>query len=81
MTKSYIFVIRDIYEGVVVTTISSPAGETTEFPITVGVHQGSTLSPYPFALVMDELTINIQDDVPRCMLFADNIVLVDETRE
>ncbi|GMP67085.1 hypothetical protein CsSME_00027194 [Camellia sinensis var. sinensis] len=34
-----------------------------------------------FALVRDELTRNIQDDVPWCMLFADNIVLVNETKE
>lgn len=33
-----------------------------------------------FALVLDELTRPIQDEVPWCMLFANNIVLVDKTR-
>ena len=51
-----------------------------EFPITVGLHQGSALSPYLFALIMDELTREIQDNVPWCMLFADDIVLIDETK-
>ena len=77
VTKGYIDVIRDMYEGVV-TTIRSSVGETNEFPITVGLHQGSTLSPYLFALVMDELTRNIQDEVSWCMLFADDIVLEKE---
>ena len=45
------------------------------------LHQGSTLSLYLFALVMDELTKHIQTDVPWCMLFADDIVLVDETKK
>jgi hypothetical protein len=78
ITKGYIDVVRDMYEGAV-TAIRSPAGETSEFPITVGLHQGSALSPYLFALVMDELTSQIQEDIPWCMLFADDIVLVDDT--
>ena len=79
VTRGYIDVIRDMYEGVR-TYIRSPAGDTGEFPITVGLHQGSALSPYLFALVMDEITRNIQDEVPWCMLFADDIVLIDETK-
>ncbi|KAI8572619.1 hypothetical protein RHMOL_Rhmol01G0213400 [Rhododendron molle] len=67
-----------MYEGAV-TTIRSPIGETSEFPITAGLHQGSALSPYLFALVMDELTRNLQENIPWCMMFADDIILVDET--
>ncbi|KAJ7976905.1 Retrovirus-related Pol polyprotein LINE-1 [Quillaja saponaria] len=76
----YVEVIKDMYEGVL-TRVRTVDSMTGEFPITIGVHQGSSLSPYLFALVMDELTYNIQDRAPWCMLFADDIVLVDETRE
>ena len=38
------------------------------------------MSPYSFALVMDEVTKDIQGDIPWCMLFVDDVVLVDETR-
>jgi len=30
---------------------------------------------------MDELIRGIQDEIPWCMLFVDDVVLIDETRE
>ena len=78
--KGYIDVIRDMYEGVVI-IIRSTVGETSEFPITVGLHQGSTLSLYLFALVMDELMRNIRMMCHGVCFFAYDIVLVYETRE
>jgi len=39
------------------------------------------LTPFLFTIVMDELTRGIQDKIPWCMLFADDIVLIDETKE
>ena len=55
-------------------------GDSDDFPIKIGLHQGSALSPYLFALVMDEVTRDIQGDIPWCMLFADDVVLVDDSR-
>ena len=55
-------------------------GNTDYFPIKIGFHQGSALSLYLFALVMDEVTRNIQGDIPLCILFADDVVLVDESQ-
>jgi hypothetical protein len=38
------------------------------------------VSPYLFALVMDEVIRDIQGGITWCMLFADDVVLVDESR-
>ena len=62
------------------TIVKTTIGETSEFSINLGLHQGSALNPYLFALVMDELTMHIQDGIPWCLLFVDNIVLIDETK-
>lgn len=47
----------------------------------VDLYQGSVLSPYLFVFLMDELTRNIQDDVLWCMLFKNNVVSIDISRE
>ena len=72
----YVSIIRDMYEGVV-TNIRTYGGLTDEFPITIGLHQGSTLSHFLFAIVIDEITKSIHENIPWCMLFADDIVLID----
>ncbi|KAH1225912.1 Cleavage and polyadenylation specificity factor subunit 2 [Glycine max] len=63
------------------TSVRTQGGESDDFPITIGLHQGSTLSPYLFTLILDVLTEQIQEIAPRCMLFADDIVLLGESRE
>jgi hypothetical protein len=69
-----------MYDNVVISVQLSGDGDTNDFPINIGLHQGLTLSPYLFALVMDEVTRDIQGDIPWCMLFTDDVVLVDESR-
>ena len=76
----YIQVIKDMYKGGK-TRVRTPRGITDDFCIGIGLHQGSTLSPFLFTLIIDELTKGIQDEVPWCMLFTDDIILIDGTRE
>jgi hypothetical protein len=75
----YITLIKDMYDNVV-TSVRTSDGDTDDFPIKIGLHQGSALSPYLFTLVMDEVTGDIQGDIPWCMLFADDVVLIDDSR-
>ena len=59
----YVSIIRDMYEGVV-TNVRTCGGLTNEFSITIGMHQGSALSHFLFAIVMDEITKSIHEDIP-----------------
>nr|XP_009623684.1 uncharacterized protein LOC104114850 [Nicotiana tomentosiformis] len=68
-----------MYDGAK-TRVRTVGGDSEPFPVVMGLHQGSVLSPFLFALAMDTLTHHIQGDAPWCMPFADDIVLIDETR-
>ncbi|KAK3529882.1 hypothetical protein QTP86_007203 [Hemibagrus guttatus] len=47
----------------------------------VGLHQGSALSPFLFAIVMDQLSEEVRQESPWTMMFADDIVICSESRE
>jgi hypothetical protein len=62
------------------TSVRTSDEDTNDFSINIGLHQESAPSPYLFALVMDEVIKEIQGGIPWCMLFADDVILVDESR-
>ena len=49
--------------------------------VEVGLHQGSTLSSFLFAMVMDTLTDEITQKSSHTMMFADNIVICSGSKE
>ena len=53
----------------------SAAGESDNFNVDVGLHQGSALSPYLFLILIDVLTEGVRKKVPESMMIADDIVL------
>jgi Reverse transcriptase (RNA-dependent DNA polymerase) len=62
----------------IMTCVKACDSESNAFSIKIGLHQGLTLSPYIFTLVMDEITKDVQGDISWCMLFTDDAVLIDE---
>ena len=69
-----------MYEGSE-TVVRCAVGTTESFKVKVGLHQGSALSLFLFAVIMDRLTDKVRREPPRTMLFADDIVICKETRE
>jgi hypothetical protein len=62
-STKYITLIKDMYDNVV-TSVQISDRYTNDSSINIGLHQGSTLSPYLFDLVMDEVTRDIQVGIP-----------------
>ncbi|PHU22112.1 Transcription factor HBI1 [Capsicum chinense] len=62
---AYIRAIKDMYDRAK-TQVRTAGGDSEHFTVLTGLHQGSTLSPFLFALVMDVLTRRIQGEVPWC---------------
>ena len=63
-----------MYDGVT-TTVRSAVGLTEECKVGVGLHQGSALSPFFFAIIQDKLTEDSMKDAPWDMLSADDKML------
>ena len=54
MPEKYVMIVQDMYEGAR-TRVKSSVGITDMIPVGVGLHQGYSLSPYLFAMIMDVL--------------------------
>ncbi|XP_019231078.1 PREDICTED: uncharacterized protein LOC109211933 [Nicotiana attenuata] len=76
---AYIRVTKDTYDGAK-TQVRTMGGDSEHFSVGMGLHQGSAPSPFLFSLAMNTLMHHIQMEVPWCKLFADNILLIDETQ-
>ena len=61
--------------------VSVAGVQSLDFPIEVGVHQGSALSPLLFILVMQEATKDCGGEDIWELLYADDLVLTAESRE
>jgi hypothetical protein len=77
VSTNYIILIKDMYDNDV-TNVQISDGDTNNFPINIGLHQGSALNHYLFALMMGAVTRDIKGGIPWYMLFADDIFFVDE---
>jgi hypothetical protein len=54
----YIRAIKYMY-NYIVASVRTSDGDTNDWPMRIGLHQGLALSPYLFVLVMDKITSDI----------------------
>ncbi|KAK3524034.1 hypothetical protein QTP70_017548 [Hemibagrus guttatus] len=79
VAEKYVRVVQDMYERSR-TVVRCAVGQTEEFKVEVGLHQGPALSPFLFAMVMDQLSEEVRQESPWTMMFADDIVICSESR-
>ena len=72
--------VQDMYEGSE-TVVRCAVGTTESFKVKVGLLHGSALSPFLLAVIMDRLMDEVRREPPWTMLFADDIVICEETSE
>lgn len=77
--EKYVRMIMETYRNAT-TRVRSTVGTTDSFQVKVGLHQGSALSPFLFNIVIDVLTEAVREEPPWCVFYADDIILVAESR-
>ena len=67
--------VMALFEGTE-TMVRTASGDTDSFPVKVGVHQGSVLSPLLFVFVMDIVTRSAKEGLLWEIMYADDLVLL-----
>ncbi|KAK3571083.1 hypothetical protein QTP86_001802 [Hemibagrus guttatus] len=68
VAEKYVRVVQDMYERSR-TVVRCAVGQTEEFKVEVGLHQGLALSPFLFAMMMDQLSEEVRQEPPWTMMF------------
>ena len=76
--EKYVRLIKEMYRDAK-TKVRSGVGTTEGFEVKVGLHQGSALRHFLFNIVFDVLTRGMRRGVPWSMMYADDVVLCEET--
>ena len=76
LAEKYVRIVQDMYDDSI-TAVRCAIGVTEGFEVKVGLHQGSALSPFLFAMVMDRMTDDIREESPWTMMF----VICSESKE
>ena len=63
MAEKYVPLIQDMYEKSE-TVVRCAVGTTKSFKVKVGLHQGSALSPFLFAVIMNRITDKVRREPP-----------------
>ena len=63
------------------TRVRVGGGHSKKFDVSVGVHQGSVLSPFLFSIVLDVLSEDGRKSALYELLYADDLVVMAETME
>src|SRR5208282_5492227 len=64
-----------------ITSVKLGVGESVEFAVKVGVHQGSVLSPLLFIIVLEALSKKFRIGLPWELFYADDLTLLAESEE
>ena len=72
--EKYVRLVQYMYQDIR-TCVTTNIGNTDEFTVKVGLHQGSILSPYQINLIIDTLTKEVKEEPSWSMMFPDNIVI------
>ena len=80
MEESIVCVIKSMYDDST-TAVKLKNGVSGRIEVKVGVHQGSVLIPLLFIIVLEALTRKCRKGLPYELLFADDLILMAESKD
>ena len=80
IVEKYVQLVQDMYEGSEI-MVRCAVGTTECFQVRFGLHQGSVLSPFLFAVIMDRLMDEVRREPPWTMPFGNDIAISGETKK